>query len=108
MIIFIPLYTLLSYYGFKWRQKTSMGLLCIEEKNIVVLYTNPLFQLKHFTETKTDKPYLQPNIKYIHKNFKIDVIILIGIVFMWGKVFDKHKVDIPPTKLQNDKTKKCI
>lgn len=63
-------------------KKTSMGLLCIEEKNIVVLYTNPLFQLKHFTETKTDKPYLQPNIKYIHKNFKIDVIILIGIVFM--------------------------
>lgn len=56
-------------------KKTSMGLLCIEEKNIVVLYTNPLFQLKHFTETKTDKPYLQPNIKYIHQNSKIGVII---------------------------------
>lgn len=27
---------------------------------------------------------------------------------MWGKVFDEHIVDILPTKLQNDKTKKCM
>lgn len=59
-----------------------MGLLCIEEKNIVVLYINFLFQLKYFIEIKIDKLYLQLNIKYIYKNFKIDVIILIGIVFM--------------------------
>lgn len=77
-------------------------------KKYCCLYTNPLFQLKHFKETKTDKPYLQPNIKYIHQNSKIGVIIFNMNCNYVRKGFDEHIVDIPPTKLQNDKTKKCI